>query len=127
MDATTLVAVVDDEPSCCRALERLLRSAGLDVVTFMSGPAFLQFLESGSVDCVVLDLHMAPMCGLQVQDELCRAGRQLPVVVVTAHYTPNVYQRAIDAGAVACLRKPVDEQVLLDAVMAGLAKLKPPR
>ena len=126
MDVTPLVAVVDDEPSCCRALERLLRSAGLDVVTFLSGPAFLKSLESRSVGCVVLDLHMTPMCGLQVQEELSRAGRQLPVVVVTAHHTPNVHRRAIDAGAVACLRKPVDEQVLLDAVMAALIRTKRP-
>ena len=121
-----VVAIVDDELSVCRAFGRLLRSWGFDVITFTSGPAFLEFLELQSVDCVMLDVHMPQMSGLEVQNELCRGGHRLPVVVVTAHHTPEVHRRAVDAGAIACLQKPVDEQELLDAVTAGIASAKMP-
>jgi FixJ family two-component response regulator len=119
-----LIAVVDDEDPVRRALKRLFCSAGLNVETFASGAAFLNSLDQGGVprvpDCVVLDLHMARLNGFEVQARLAHAGIRVPVVVITGHDTPESRQRVMDAGASAYLRKPVDDQALLDAVNAAI-------
>jgi FixJ family two-component response regulator len=115
-----LIAVVDDEDPVRRALKRLFCSAGLNVETFASGAAFLNSLPQGVPDCVVLDLHMARLNGFEVQARLAHAGIRVPVVVITGHDTPESRQRVMDAGASAYLRKPVDDQALLDAVSAAI-------
>ncbi len=114
-----LVAVVDDEEPVRRALERLFRSAGLETETFSSGGAMLEDLARREPDCVVLDLHMAGMSGFEVQDLLARRERRIPVVVLTGHDTPESFARATAAGASAYLRKPVDGDALLAAVLAS--------
>lgn len=124
-DSPSLVAVVDDESSVCRALSRLLRSAGFKVVTFKNGIDFLGSLKARQPDCLVLDLHMSPMSGFEVQSRLRQAGLRIPVVIMTGHHTEESQQRVLDAGAVAYLRKPVDDQVLLDEVTAAIKKAKP--
>ena len=121
----SLVAVVDDESSVCRALSRLLRSAGFKVVTFTNGIDFLGSLKARQPDCLVLDLDMSPMSGFEVQSRLRQAGSRIPVVIITGHDTAESQQRVLDAGAAAYLRKPVDDQVLLDAVTAAIEKAKP--
>jgi FixJ family two-component response regulator len=115
-----LIAVVDDEDPVRRALKRLFCSAGLNVETFASGAAFLNSLAQSVPDCVVLDLHMARLNGFEVQARLAHAGIRVPVVVITGHDTPESRQRVLDAGASAYLRKPVDDQALLDAVTAAI-------
>lgn len=115
-----LVVVVDDEECVCRAFRRLLRSAGFEVETFDSGSAFLQSLEGKLPDCLVLDLHMPRMTGFDVQARLAEIGGRVPVVVVTGHDTPQNRQRALDGGAAVYLRKPTDDQALLDAVSAAI-------
>ncbi len=112
----TVVAVVDDEKSICKGLERLLRSAGLVAKTFVNGAEFLQFLENGRPDCLVLDLNMMPINGFSVLDRLALAGRKLPVIVMTGDYSEETYDRAINKGINAFLHKPVDGQILLDAI-----------
>ena len=119
-----LIAIVDDEESVCRSMDRLMRSVGLDVVTFTCGTQFLLFLETRRPACLVLDLHMPRMSGFEVQSRLTRAGSGLPVVVITGHDSPQSRQRVLDAGAIAYLRKPVDDRTLLNAVgsvIPGLA------
>ena len=120
-----LIAVVDDESSVCRAFERLLQSAGFDVVTFPSGIDFLESLKTRQPDCLVLDLHMSPISGFEVQSRLRQSGLQIPVVIITGHDTEESQQRVLDAGAAAYLRKPVDDQVLLDTVTAAIEKAEP--
>jgi FixJ family two-component response regulator len=115
-----LVAIVDDEESVCRALQRLLRSAGFVVATFGSGVDFLKYLESNRPDCLVLDLHMPRMSGFDVQARILERGDRLPVVVITGHDTPETRTRAMDGGAAAYLRKPADDQALLEAVSAAI-------
>ena len=124
-DSPSLVAVVDDESSMCRALSRLLRSAGFKVVTFTNGIDFLGSLKARQPDCLVLDLHMSPMSGFEVQSRLRQAALRIPVVIMTGHHTEESQQRALLAGAVAYLRKPVDDQVLLHEVTAAIEKAKP--
>lgn len=116
------IAVVDDEDSVRRALERLLRSAGMNVETFATGVDFLAGLEGRSLDCVVLDLHMPRVSGFEVQQQLARLGYSVPVVVITGHDTPESRSRALAGGAAAYLLKPIDEQVLLDAIQAAIPK-----
>jgi FixJ family two-component response regulator len=115
-----LIAIVDDEESVCRSMDRLMRSVGLDVVTFTCGTQFLQFLETRYPACLVLDLHMPRMSGFELLSRLNIAGSGVPVVVITGHDSPQSRQRVLDAGAIAYLRKPVDDQTLLNAVAAAV-------
>lgn len=114
------IAVVDDEEPIRKALGRLLRASGMEVDCFASGREFLQAPAGRKVDCVVLDLHMPGMSGLQVLAELRAQQRPLPVVVITAHDSPEVRGQCLAAGARAYLRKPLDAPVLLDAIQSSL-------
>jgi FixJ family two-component response regulator len=116
-----LIAIVDDEESIRRALERLLRSAAMSVELFSSGADFLAAISERSVDCVVLDLHMSGINGFDVQAQLTAAGSGVPVIVMTGHDTPDSLDRALAGGAVAYLLKPVDEQVLLDTIRRAIS------
>jgi FixJ family two-component response regulator len=111
-----LVAVVDDEEPVRIALRRLLCSASLRVETFSSGAEFLESVKDHHPDCVVLDLHMPQVDGFAVQSRLKEAGIRLPTLVITADDTAGVRERALAAGAAAYLRKPVDDQALLEAI-----------
>jgi FixJ family two-component response regulator len=115
------IAVVDDEHSICIALQRLIRSAGLGVVTYASGEDFLQDLDTREPDCVVLDLHMPKVTGFEVQCRLAQMEKRIPVIVITGHDTPEARTRALKNGAAAYLLKPVDDQMLLDAISAAIA------
>jgi FixJ family two-component response regulator len=119
----TLIAVVDDEPAIVRALARLLRFANFDVATFTSGATFLASLDSAKPACVVLDVHMPGMGGLDVQAQLAAdTAHHVPVVMVTAQDSPSTQQRAMEGGASAYLRKPMEATALLDAIRAAIAK-----
>jgi len=117
-----LIAVVDDEESIRRALTRLLQSAGLDVVTFASGVKFLESIPARRPDCVVLDLHMPILNGFEVQARLAEAGAPVPVVIITGVDSTETHDRALTGQPVAYLRKPVDDQTLLDAIKLALAR-----
>lgn len=117
----TLVAVVDDEECVRRALERLLRSAGLEAETYASGAAMLEDLGRREPDCVVLDLNMPGMGGLEVQSHLARRTRPIPVVILTGQEGPEWLERATAGGASAYLRKPVEGKTLLAAIAEAVA------
>ena len=120
------IAIVDDEESVCRALQRLLRAAGYGVETFTNGAVFLDTVAARRPDCLVLDLHMPRTSGFDVLGRLRDAGERVPVVVITGHDTPQNRERVMEAGAAAYLRKPADEQTLLDAVSAAIEGAKGP-
>ena len=107
---------MDDEPSLCRALQRLLRLAGFDVDTFACGEEFLQSLSAVVPECLILDLQMPGMTGLEVQSRLADTHRHIPVIIITGHDFPAARTLALTAGAVAYLRKPVSEEQLLGAI-----------
>jgi len=115
------IAVVDDEEPVRKALMRLMRSAGLSVETFASGPKFLKSLDTRLPDCVVLDLHMPDMNGFTVQAHLARNYDALPVIIFTGHDLPSARERAMAGGASAFLRKPAHDHALLDAISAATA------
>ena len=113
------VAIVDDEDSVRRSVERLLRSAGMDVETFPSGREFLQALGDSPPDFLVLDLHMPAMNGFEVCEELQRAGVMLPVAIITGHDKPEYRARAVAAGVAAYLPKPIDDKELIGVIAAA--------
>ena len=119
-----LIAVVDDEEPVRRALSRLLRSAGFDSETFPSGNEFLETYAEQRPDCIVLDLHMPKVDGFGVQSWLARAGIQIPVIVITGRNTSEAHERAMNGGAVAYLRKPVDAEALLAAISVAIGGKK---
>jgi len=112
------IAVVDDDAYVRVAFERLLCAAGFVTRTFSTGEALLASVEGHRPDCVVLDLHMPGMSGFEVQTRLAHAG--IPVVIVTGHDTVDAQSRASRNGAKSYLCKPVDQEVLLDAIEAAL-------
>jgi len=118
--ATPLIAVVDDEESVRRALERLIRSARFATESFAGGDEFLRALTDHRPDCVVLDIHMPNVDGFQVQSRLANAKLAIPVIVITGHDSAETHARALKGGAVAYLRKPVDAETLLSAISSAL-------
>ena len=121
------IAVVDDEEPVRKALKRLLRAAGLEAEAYASGNDFLA--AERRPDCVVLDLHMPLMSGHALLQQIRRTSSRLPVVVITAHDTPETREQCLAAGANAYLRKPLDDRLLLNAISAALSKpaMHPPR
>ena len=119
-----LIAIVDDDESVCRAMKRLVRSFGMEADTFTSGQEFVDRIEktpSFQPHCVVLDVQMPGMNGLEVQARLASRGRPLPVIFITAHDETGVRDRALAAGAVAFLRKPFNDELLIDTLRVALS------
>jgi CheY-like chemotaxis protein len=115
------VAIVDDEEPVRKALKRLLRASGLEAESYAGGKEFLEAASTRRPDCVVLDLHMPVMGGLQVLREMRTSRLALPAVVITAYDEPETRAQCLAAGAAAYLRKPLDERVLLSTISATLA------
>jgi|SRR5579872_525503 len=116
----SLVFIVDDEPSVCTALKRLLRSVGLDAQTFSSAREFLRAKRPDVPACLVLDVRLPDLSGLDLQRELARAKIDIPVVFLTGHGDVPMSVRAMKAGAVEFLTKPFKDQDLLDAIQHGI-------
>jgi FixJ family two-component response regulator len=120
MEAT--VYVVDDDPSVRAGLSRLLQSMGLTVKTFASAREFLEQAVSEEPGCLIVDLRMPAMNGLELQEQLMTRNLNLPVIFLTGYGTVPASVRAMKRGAVDFLEKPVDDQVLLDAIYQALEK-----
>jgi FixJ family two-component response regulator len=114
------VSVVDDDRSVRVALERLLRSIGYAVRTFPSSQNFLENGECKGPGCLILDVQMPGMNGLDLEEKLIADGSNLSVVYITAFDEPEARARAKRQGALAFLTKPVDEKQLMEAVNAAL-------
>lgn len=121
-DASEAVLLVDDDPSVLKALARLLRAAGLTVATFSAAGEVLAYLEGGAAGCVVLDLRMPEVDGLELQALLGRADDLLPIVFLSGHGDVQSSVQAMKAGAIDFLTKPCDEERLLAAVAQALAR-----
>jgi len=118
----TTVYVVDDDPSVRAGLSRLLQSMGLTVKTFASAREFLEQAVSEEPGCLIVDLRMPAMSGLELQEQLMTRNLNLPVIFLTGYGTVPASVRAMKRGAVDFLEKPVDDQVLLDAIYQALEK-----
>jgi len=119
-DAKEFVYVVDDDPSVRKGLTRLLRSAGHTVETFSSAAEFLARKPCEGVGCLVLDVRMPGLNGMELQTELAARGVDLPIVFLTGHGDIPMSVQAMKQGAVDFLTKPVDEEVLLHTVRQAL-------
>lgn len=119
---SALIAIVDDEASVRKALVRLFRSSGYDARVFASGLEFLSTLPDCHYDCLVLDLHMPGMSGLDVQFNSTFLKAHLPTVIITAHDEPDSRQKCLAAGAGAYLCKPFDDNELLRTVADAMNK-----
>ena len=117
-----MVFVVDDEPSVRRSLTRLLASAGYSVEAFASAREFLARERYAGPCCLVLDVRMPGLNGLDLQETLAATGRRMSIVFVTGHVDVPMSVRAMKRGAADLLTKPVDDKVLLAAIQRALAK-----
>jgi FixJ family two-component response regulator len=117
-----IVYVVDDEASLRDALKSLLRSVGLRVEAFGSGADFLKAKLSDVAACLVLDVRLPGVSGLDFQSELAKAGIHIPIIFITGHGDIPMTVRAMKAGAVEFLTKPFRDQDLLDAVQIALER-----
>jgi len=119
---TGTVFVIDDDPSMCRAIERQLHSAGHRVETFTSAQGFLDRPAHAGVACIVSDVRMPGLSGLDLQASLAAAGRDLPMVFISGHGNVSTAAHALRAGAVHFLAKPFTRSELLAAVAEALAR-----
>jgi FixJ family two-component response regulator len=110
------IAVVDDDPSLLESLRRLLSAHGFRVQTFASAEAFLDDNAHCEADCLVLDIHLGGISGIDLQRRLISSGRNLPVIFMTAVDNDVTHQKAMDVGYVAYLRKPFLAKLLIDAI-----------
>jgi len=120
MTIKPIVFVVDDDISVREGLRNLLRSAGFEVETFDSALAFLEHRRPEQHGCLVLDMRMPGMSGIELQEELALISDGIPIVFITAHGDIPMTVRAMKAGAIEFLPKPFEEQALLGAVEQGL-------
>ena len=116
MSHRPFISIVDDDPSVRKALGRLLRTADMDVEVYASGEEFLGALSDRLPDCLVLDIRMRGMTGLDLRDRLASMGRRIPIVFITAH-ADGMAAEHDPTGAVAdILGKPFDDAALLSAI-----------
>ena len=116
------VRIVDDDAAVLKSLDRLLRSAGFAVRTFPSSQDFLRQHDGSAPGCVVLDLSMPGIDGLQLQQALASSGDPCPIIFITGYGDVPTSVRAMKAGAVDFLTKPFDQQELLAAVRSAIDK-----
>jgi FixJ family two-component response regulator len=118
----SVVFVVDDDPSVRRAIQRLVESVGLQVQLFGSAPEFLGSKRPDAPSCLVLDIRLPGISGLDFQRELAEADIHIPIIFITAHADIPMTVRAMKAGAVEFLAKPFRDQDLLDAIQQALQR-----
>lgn len=117
-----VVFVIDDSPSVRDALDSLIRSVHLNVQSFGSTEEFLQFKRPDAPGCIVLDVRLPGLSGLDFQREMAKSNIDLPVIFITGHGDVPMSVRAIKAGAIEFLTKPFRDQDLLDAIYLGIER-----
>ncbi len=122
MPTTPVIAIVDDDGSVRRALRRLVLSMSYQPVDFPSGEAFLESVRDDAPQCVILDLHMPGLSGLDVLHRLRTARADIPAVIITANTQPELRADCLAAGAEAFLQKPLNADLLFETLQAALAK-----
>lgn len=125
MVARPFIVVVDDDPSVCKALGRLLRTSQMDVQTYGAGEAFLRTLKQRVPDCLILDIRIPAMTGLELRQKIIDDGYDIPVVFITAHAEDIVTESRVRAEGIDILRKPFGNQELLSAIRRAIERRKP--
>ncbi len=119
-----VIHIVDDEEAIRRSASFMLKTSGFDVETWPSGVAFLKEARQARPGCILLDVRMPEMDGLEVQQALIDAGVVMPVIVLTGHGDIAIAVRAMKAGAVDFIEKPFEKAALMDAIEAAFARLE---
>jgi len=119
---TSVIAVVDDDQSIREALENLISSVGFEVKLFASAEDFLDSDTSLQTDCAILDVRLPGISGLELQQRLATDGQSIPVIIITAQGDDKTQDKAVAGGAIAFLRKPFKEEVLLAALESALKR-----
>jgi FixJ family two-component response regulator len=115
-----LVAIVDDDRSVQSAIQDLMESAGLSARCFGSAEEFLEWDQRNQTACLVLDIRMPGMSGLELQAKLKAEASLIPIIFITAHGDPKMRVQALKAGAVEVLTKPFDDEILLEKIRPAL-------
>ena len=122
MPGVLLMAIVDDDDSLRKSLDNLLRSVGLRTQGFASAEAFLSSQQVHDTACLILDVRMPGLSGLELQRQLGAANWRIPIIFITSHADDDARARALEAGAVAFLYKPFREEELLNAIDTALKR-----
>ena len=125
MPIVSLVSVVEDDQFFRESMRRLMRSLGYDVAAFPSAADFLASPRLAETVCLIADVHMPAMTGLELHEHLIEAGHAIPTILVTAYPDDVDRARALNGGVVGYLRKPVDEQHLIRCLHAALEPGEP--
>ena len=121
-ESDAVIAIVDDDPSVREGLSSLIRSAGLQIETFASAQEFLARPGAEAPSCLVLDLQLPGLSGLDLQRRMAEVGLEIPIVFLTGHGNIPASVQAMKAGAVEFLTKPFDEQDLLQAIQEAVER-----
>ena len=121
MSGLPTIAIVDDDPGILRSIDSLIRSAGMTGTVFACAEAFLEASGHSHFDCLVTDVHMSGISGLDLREELMRRGSPPPTIIMTAFPTPALRERAQRDGIGAFLTKPVDPDELLATITAAVS------
>jgi CheY-like chemotaxis protein len=116
-----VIAVVDDDRGILKGLKRLLDARGFTTKVFQSGEEFLQSDDADNSACVVLDIHMDGMSGIETRRALSARGSRVPVIFMTALETAMIRREALDSGCAAFLEKPISGQILIKAIQSATA------
>ena len=122
MPAAPLISIVDDDDALRNSLDDLLQSIGFRTQDFRSAEAFLSANHARDTACLILDVRMPGMSGIELQGQLVAASWRIPIIFITAHADVDARDRALAAGAVAFLYKPCREQEILDAIDVALKR-----
>jgi FixJ family two-component response regulator len=119
--AKHVISIIDDDESVREATKSLVRSLGYKAAVFASAEEYLQSNWLDDSSCLITDLHMPGMSGVDLQDRLIADGRQIPMIFVTAYYEEKVRDRVLDAGAYGFLRKPFNDESLIECLDKALS------
>ncbi len=122
MDSAPLVAIVDDDEAACEAVAALVRSLGFKVTEFQSASGFLQSGRLAETACLIVDMRMPGMTGLDLYRHLLRSGTPVPTIIMTAHATEAARTSALDEGVCCYLPKPMQPDELLACIRAAIAR-----
>ncbi len=122
LEQTPLFSIVDDDEAVREATKSLIRSLGYNAETFGSAEEFLAWTQIEDTDCLITDVQMPGLSGMDLQDRLISAGHEMPTIFVTAFPDAKLERRALSGGAIAYLRKPIEESHLLEHIDTALRR-----
>ena len=121
LPSTPLVAVVDDDESVRASVGSLVRAIGRTALTFASAEAFLSSAEAEATGCLIADIQMPGMSGIELQETLTTNGRRVPIIFITAYPEDRIRQQVLEAGALCLLSKPWDSNALVNFIESALS------